>query len=35
MILSFDPPNLRFDFLMERLVESSTVAIEQRMGIQI
>jgi hypothetical protein len=35
MILNFDPLNLRFDFLMEQSVGYSTVAIKQRMGIQI
>jgi hypothetical protein len=35
MIPFVDPLNLRFDFLMGRSVGNSTVAIEQRMGIQI
>jgi hypothetical protein len=35
MILHFDPPNGHFDFLMGQSVGNSTVAVEQRMGIQI
>jgi hypothetical protein len=35
MILHFDPLNVHFDFLMGQSVGNSTVAIEQRMGIQI
>jgi hypothetical protein len=35
MILHSDPLNVHFDFLMRRSVGNSTVAIEQRMGIQI
>jgi hypothetical protein len=35
VILLFDPLNLRFDFLMGRSVGNPTVAIEQRIAIQI
>jgi hypothetical protein len=35
MILNFDPVNVRFDFLMGQSFGNSTVAIEQRMEIQI
>jgi hypothetical protein len=35
LVLDFDPRNVRFDFLMGQSVGNSTVAIEQRMGIQI
>jgi hypothetical protein len=35
MILTFDPLNVRFDFLRRRSVGNSALAIEQRMGIQI
>jgi hypothetical protein len=35
MILHFDPLTARFDFLMGQSVGNSTVAIEERMEIQI
>jgi hypothetical protein len=35
MILHFDPLNGYFDFLMGQSLGNSTVAIEQRMEIQI
>jgi hypothetical protein len=35
MILNFDPVNVRFHFLMGQSLGYSTVAIEQRMEIQI
>jgi hypothetical protein len=35
LILSFDPVKVRFDFLMGQSLGNSTVAIEQRMEIQI
>jgi hypothetical protein len=35
MILKFDPVKVHFDFLMGQSLGNSTVAIEQRMEIQI
>jgi hypothetical protein len=35
MILNFDPVKVRFDFLMGQSLGNSTVAIEQRMEIQM
>jgi hypothetical protein len=35
MILNFAPVKVRFDFLMRQSLGNSTVAIEQRMEIQI
>jgi hypothetical protein len=35
VILNFDPVKVRFDFLMGQWLGNSTVAIEQRLEIQI